>query len=95
MKKAIKYIYSGNLFYIHLKKHFCPNCGKKLGTRYISKTVNSGSTEAKEYDFSVGDTYFSGDVEFRTRCFCCTDCQLDFSFEEMKRYEKNEKSKQK
>ena len=31
---------------------------------YISEIVNSYSSEAKDYDFSVGDTFFVGDVEF-------------------------------
>ena len=38
------------------------------------------SPEAKDYDFSVGDTFFVGDVEFRTRYFYCPKCQLDISF---------------
>lgn len=51
------------------KKHFCPQCGKKLKLRYSSKIVNSKSPEVENYDFSVGDTFFVGDVEFRTRYF--------------------------
>ena len=27
-KRAIKYIYDANPFYVHWKKHFCPKCGK-------------------------------------------------------------------
>ena len=53
MRKAIKYIYDANPFYVHWKKHFCPKCGNKLELRYISKIVNSNSPEAKDYDFSV------------------------------------------
>lgn len=78
-----------NPFYVHWKKHFCPKCGKKLELRYISKIVNSKSSEAKDYDFSVGDTFFVGDVEFRTRYFHCANCHLDISFKEMKKYEKS------
>lgn len=26
MKKAIKYIYNANPFYVHWKEHFCPKC---------------------------------------------------------------------
>ena len=43
MRKAIKYIYDANPFYVHWKKHFCPKCGNKLELRYISKIVNSNS----------------------------------------------------
>ena len=89
MRKAIKYVYDANPFYVHWKKHFCPKCEKKLELRYISKIVNSKSKEAKYYDFSVGDTFFVGDVEFRTRYFYCANCHLDISFEEMKKHEKN------
>ena len=42
---------------MHWKKHFCPKCGGKLELLYISEIVNSYSSEAKDYDFSVGDTF--------------------------------------
>jgi len=88
MKKAVKYVYDANPFYVHCKKHFCPKCGNKLDLRYVSKIVNSKSPEAKNYDFSVGDTFFVGDVEFRTRYFFCNGCQSSISFQDMKKYEK-------
>ena len=88
MSKAIKYVYDANPFYVHWKKHFCPNCKKKLGLRYVSKIVNSNSEEANKYDFSVGDTFLVGDVEFRTRYFHCLNCQHDFTFREIKKHER-------
>lgn len=88
-KKAIKYIYEANPFYVHWKKHFCPKCGSKVELRYTSKIANSTSPQAKDYDFSVGDTFFVGDVEFRTRYFYCPKCLLNISFQEMKKFEKD------
>lgn len=41
--------------------------------------------EAKDYDFSVGDTFFVGDVEFRTRYCYCPNCLLNVSFQKMKK----------
>lgn len=93
-KGAIKYIYDANPFYVHWKKHFCPKCGKKLELRYTSKIVNSKSPEAKDYDFSVGDTFFVGDVDFRTRYFYCPNCLFNISFQEMKKFEKIKRKKQ-
>ncbi len=90
IKKAIKYVYDANPFYVHCKKHFCPKCCNKLDLRYVSRMVNSKSPEAKKYDFSIGDTFLVGDVEFRTRCFFCKSCQLFISFQDMKEYEKGE-----
>ena len=83
-----KYI-NNAIFYTLFKKHYCPNCNKRLRLVKKSKIVNSNSPEAKDYDFSVGDTFFVGDVEFRTRYFHCANCQLDISFREMKKYEKS------
>ena len=57
----------------------------------MSKIVNSKSPEAKDYDFSVGDTFFVGDVEFRTRYFYCPKCMLDISFQKMKKIEKSKR----
>ena len=91
MKKAIKYIYDANPFYVHFKKHVCHECSGKVELRYVNKTVNSKSPEAKDFDFSVGDTFFVGDVEFRIRCFYCPNCLLDISFKEMKKYEKEKR----
>ena len=70
---------------MHWKKHICPKCGGKVELRYVSKIVNSKSPEAKNYDFSVGDTFFVGDVEFRTRYCYCPNCLLNVSFQKMKK----------
>ena len=88
MKNAIKYIYPASPFYVHWKKHACPKCGGKVELRYVSKTANSKSPEAKDYDFSAGDTCYVGDVEFRTRCFYCPKCKIYIFFQEMKKFEK-------
>lgn len=93
MKTAIKYICNANPFYLYLKKHFCPVCKKNVELRYNSKIINSNSPEAKNYDFSVGDTYFVGNVEFRTRFFYCCNCNREISFKEMKQYEKQQSQK--
>ncbi len=89
MKTAIKYICDASPFFIFFKKHYCPQCNNKLELKYDSKIINSNSPEARDYDFSLGDTYLVGDVEFRTRCFYCTDCKRKFSVTEMKLIEKN------
>ena len=87
MKTAIKYVYDANLFYI-LKKHYCPHCGNRLQLKYDSKIINSKSPEAKDYDFSLVDSYLVGDVEFRTRYFYCSNCKMKISVREMKSIEK-------
>ena len=90
MKKkiAVKYLYNMNPFYVHWKKHYCPKCKNKLTIKYKSEVVNSKSPEAKYYDFSVGDTYFVGDVEFRTSYFHCDKCGFSIPFSEMQKLEK-------
>lgn len=89
-QNAVKYLYNVNPFYVHWKKHTCPKCGAKLKTDYDSVVVNSDSPEAKDYDFSVaaGDSYLTGDVEFRKSYFRCPKCEFTISFDEMKKHEK-------
>lgn len=85
MKKTIVYADKVNFFYTHLKKHCCPKCGRRVQTRYMDKSINSDSPEAKEYDFS--DT--EGEIRFRTIYFYCLDCRKDISLDDMKGFEKN------
>ena len=92
MKRAIKYLYTVNPFYAHLKKHYCYQCGKKLSVQYFKKIVSPSSAEADDYDFTVSDTSFSRDVEFRTMYFYCPCCNISISLHKMKRFEKQNKS---
>ena len=94
-KKAVKYLYNVNPLYVYLKKHYCPNCGVRLKTAYDSVVVNSKSPKAKDYDFTIGagDSYYKGDVEFRTTFFKCTKCNFQVSFDEMKKVEKASRRK--
>ena len=92
---GIKYSYNASLFYVHCKKHFCPKCGAKVELGNEIKTVNSNSPEAKNYNFHCVDTYRIGDVKFITRCFYCPDCQVNISFKDMKKYERELKRRNK
>lgn len=85
--KSKKFI-GDSWFYTSLKKHCCPTCNEKLEVIKVSKVVNSKSQEAKNYDFSLGDTYLVGDVEFFYNAFCCPKCNRQYSIQEMKRIEK-------
>lgn len=88
MKHAIKYDFNAGLFYLCMKKHFCPQCKSRLKRNYFSEIVNSKSPEAKAYDFSVGETFYKGNVEFRTICFLCDNCKRNYSIHELKDYER-------
>lgn len=85
--KSKKFI-GDSWFYTNLKKHYCPTCNEKLEVIKVSKVVNSKSQEAKNYDFSLGDTFLVGDVEFFYNVFCCSKCNKQYSIQEMKRMEK-------
>lgn len=83
----IKRIYR-NPFYVNLKKHYCPVCGKLLIKTKVSKIVNSNSQEARDFDFHTLDNYMIGDVKFVWTEFECVDCNRNYPIEEMKRMEK-------
>ena len=83
----VRYIINENPLYVYLKKHLCPGCRTKLETAYSSIIVNSNSPEAVDYDFSNGDVYWVGDVEFRTLFFKCPGCGYEIAFDEMRRLE--------
>ena len=93
-KVPVKYVYNANPFYVHFKKHYCPECNNILKIKYYSKIVNSNSLEAEFYDFRIPDSKFVGDVEFKTSLFFCPNCNYEIPFDEMKKNEKGKRKKQ-
>ena len=79
---------SNAIFYTMFRKHYCPVCGTKLSHKKVSKIVNSNSPEAKNYDFSLGDSFMTGDVKFIGKVFYCPSCGKEISVSEMRNYEK-------
>lgn len=80
-----------NPIYVHLKKHYCPACNKKLIKIKVSQIVNSNSEEASKFDFEFVDTYMIGNVKFIWTEFKCPQCGKQISIEEMKRIEKGKR----
>lgn len=87
---GIKYI-TKSTFYTVFKKHYCPICKTKLICVRTSKIVNSKSPEAKNYDFGMGDVFLVGDVKFIWKEFRCPVCIRNYSIDQMKRIEKDQK----
>lgn len=85
-----KYI-NNAIFYTAFKKHYCPVCGTKLTRIKTSKRVNSTSPEAKNYDFTLGDSFMVGDVEFIWKEFYCPTCKKRIPIDEMRRIEKSKR----
>ncbi len=83
--------FNDDIFYTIFKKHYCPTCGTRMTRIRTSKIVNSRSPEAKNYDFSLGDSFMIGDVEFIWKEFYCPICKRRISIEEMRQIEKKQK----
>ena len=80
------------IFYTIFKKHYCAVCRTKLSRKKVSKIVNSNSPEAKNYDFTLGDSFMTGDVKFIWKVLYCPSCGKEISASEMRKYEKAGKS---
>ena len=78
-------------FWVRFKKHYCPTCMNLLTTTKVSKIVNSNSEEAKDYDFSSGDTYMIGNIKFIWTEFLCAACGKPYSLQEIRENEKKTK----
>ena len=52
-----------------MKKHYCPYCNERLEKTKTETVVNSKSEEAKNYDFSNGDGFFSRKYKIHSNCF--------------------------
>ena len=74
-----------HLFYIFLKKHYCPNCGNKLLRKKVSAVINSESPEAKDYDFEVADVTVKGDMKFTHLELYCNQCNKYYTIKEVKK----------
>lgn len=70
-----------------LKKHFCPLCNERLEKTKTETVVNSNVEEAKNYDFSCGDTYLAGNIRFVRTAFCCHRCEKTYTIKELKEHE--------
>lgn len=85
-----KYV-NNAIFYTIFKKHYCPACGTKVSCVKNSKIVNSNCPEAKNYDFTSGDSFMVGDVKFIWKEFHCPTCKKRIPMDEMRRIEKEQK----
>ena len=81
------------IFYTIFKNHYCPACGTKLTRVKTSKIVNSRSPEAKNYDFTLGDSFMVGDVEFIWKEFYCPTCKKRIPIDEMRQIEKGQRER--
>jgi hypothetical protein len=84
---GVKWIFRDNVFWIYLKKHYCPKCNARLKISYDSRIVNSNSLEGKQYDFSLLDTDMHGDVKFKMMRFHCPKCDSKLSFYDVRNME--------
>ena len=78
-------------FWVRFKKYHCPACNALLTTIKVSKVVNSKSEEAKNFDFSSGDTYMVGNIKFIWTEFQCNVCNNSYSLQEIRENEKKTK----
>ena len=72
-------------------KHYCPACSETLKKVKVSKIVNSGSDEAKDFDFSGSDGYMTGNVKFIWTEFFCAKCGKNYAINDIYNAEKSAK----
>lgn len=77
-----------NPIFVHLKKHYCPDCGELLNKTSVSKIVHSDSPEAADFDFQSVDRYMIGNVKFIWTEFQCAVCGKNYTIDQLKRTEK-------
>ena len=71
-----------------LKKHYCPYCNERLEKTKTETVVYSNSEEAKNYDFSSGESFYAGNVKFIKTEFRCNKCGKTYNIKELKNSEK-------
>jgi uncharacterized protein YbaR (Trm112 family) len=78
-------------FFSFLKKHYCPCCKGQLVLKKAKRIIDPVSDEAKNYDFSCGDSYLTGKVEFHFFLFYCKTCKREYLVREIKELEYKKK----
>ena len=86
MKKIIGYKFKcEHLFYVWLKKHYCPKCGGNLSRVKVTEIINSESPEASKNDFTDVDGYsLKGNMKFTHIEFYCSQCNTYYTVKEAK-----------
>ncbi len=85
----------GDIFYMRVKKHNCPDCGGPVFLRKVKRKVRSTSKTAADYDFRVGDTTLSGKVKFIWYEFRCKNCGNQYTEAQMRAFEEKKKAMEK
>ena len=64
-----------------IRKHYCPTCAELVDVIRKEQIVNSGSVEAKDFDFRDNNLEMSGriygNVRFTWDVFYCRACDLE------------------
>ena len=93
MIKAVKKD-TGNVLYMRLKSHNCPQCSNQLKVVKFTKVVKAKTKEAKNFDFTACDASLGEKVKFIWYEFKCKNCDKTYTESEMKAFEKAEKAKE-
>ncbi len=75
------------------RKHKCPQCSAEMSLIKVSKTVNSKSPEAYQYNFNTGDTFMIGNVKFVWDELLCRKCGYQSDIVNFLQQEKAEKKR--
>lgn len=87
MSYQVQYDFEDSIFYLFIRKHYCPNCRNKLKVKYRSNVINSDEKSIMSSEFKMGKYYFSGDKIIKTPIFHCEKCSSDFLISEIKQIE--------
>lgn len=81
----------GNPFYIYVKHHTCPQCGKHISTSYRNEIISM--KEAKLRRLVKDAPLFEDEYEIRHPIFWCTHCDHTITVTEMKEWEREQKER--
>jgi hypothetical protein len=81
-----KWMYENPRF-VNAADYYCPKCSTKLETKWVKRVVDSRSAEAKNFNFSLGDTKLTGEVEFEFNVFYCFSCDKEYRVKEISEIE--------
>lgn len=88
MSYQVQYDFEDSLFFLFIKKHYCPKCSTKLKVKFDVRKITLNNQTSISKEFKVGKYEFIGDKLIKRPYFYCDNCSLIYKTKQIRSIEK-------